>query len=125
MTEFVVRVSNQPGRLAALAERVAGAGINIESLAAFSHDDVAVVRMIVDDPRAAARVLSEAGVPFEEHTILSTVLPNKPGELAAMSHRLAESQVNIDAMYMFHTDNDGLHFAVAVDDPDTARAELD
>ena len=69
MTEFVVRVANRPGRLAALAEAVAEAGVNIESLAAFSHDDTAVVRMIVDDPRRTHRVLTEAGIPFEEHRI--------------------------------------------------------
>lgn len=124
MTEFVVRVANRPGRLAALAEAVASAGVNIESLAAFSVDDVAVIRMIVDDPRTVNRILREQGIPFEQHSILTTVLPNRPGVLAAMSQRLAASKVNIDAMYMFHTDDEGLHFAVAVDDPDRARTNL-
>ena len=124
MTEFVVRVANQPGRLAALAEAVSAAGVNIESLAAFSHEDSAVVRMIVDDPRTAHRVLTDQGIPFEEHSILTTVLPNRPGVLAAMSQRLAACKVNIDAMYMFHTDSEGLHFAIAVDDQDRAKQEL-
>ena len=124
MTEFVVRVANRPGRLAALAEALAEAGVNIESLAAFSHDDTAVVRMIVDDPRRTHRVLTEAGIPFEEHRILTTLLPNRPGVLAAMSQRLAASKVNIDAMYMFRADADGLHFALSVDDPDRADKYL-
>ena len=124
MTEFVVRVANRPGRLAALAEAVAAAGVNIDSLAAFSLDDIAVVRMIVDDPATLQRVLDENGIPFEEHTVLTTILPNQPAVLASMSRRLAASKVNIDAMYMFHTDKDGLHFAVSVDDPDQAEVTL-
>ena len=120
----MVRVANQPGRLATLAETVSAAGVNIESLAAFSHDDTAVVRMIVDDPRTAHRILTERGIPFDEHTILTTVLPNRPGVLAAMSQRLAACKVNIDAMYMLHADSEGLHFAVAVDDHDNAQQEL-
>ena len=98
--------------------------MNIESLAAFSHDDTAIVRMIVDDPSTVYRILDEQGIPFEEHTVLTTILPNKPGVLADMSHRLAAAQVNIDAMYMFHIDSDGLHFAIAVDDADRAAPEL-
>lgn len=124
MKEFVVHVANRPGRLAALAESVAAAGVNIESLAAFSHEDTAIVRMIVDDATAVIRVLDDHGIPFEEHTVLTTVLPNRPGVLAAMSQRLAASRVNIDAMYLFHTDNEGLHFALAVDDNERAASEL-
>jgi len=35
MTEFTVRLTNRPGMLAMLAERIASAGINLEALAAY------------------------------------------------------------------------------------------
>ena len=37
---------------------------------------------------------------------------------------LANTGVNIEAMYLLHSDSDGLHFAVAVDDSDSARKQL-
>lgn len=41
-----------------------------------------------------------------------------------MTHQLAESGVNIDAMYLLHSSAEGLHFAVAVDDTEVARERL-
>jgi hypothetical protein len=41
-----------------------------------------------------------------------------------MTRNLANSGVNIEAMYLLHANGDSLHFAVAVDDPDTAVPHL-
>jgi hypothetical protein len=122
--EFSVTLANQPGQLAALAGRLADAGVNIESLAAIGADGESLVRFMPDDEDVARRVLSGAGLVFEERTILDTFLPNEPGALAGVAERLAEAGVNIDSIYLLHSNAERLHFAITVDDPDLAQEEL-
>ncbi len=124
MKEFSVTLANQPGQLATLAGRLADAGVHIESLAAIGSDGESLVRFMPDDADATRRVLTGAGVQFEERPILDTFLPDEPGALASVTKRLADAGVNIDSIYLLHSNAEGLHFAVTVDDPDLARAEL-
>ena len=124
MKEFSVTLSNQPGQLAALAGRLADAGVHIESLAALGSDTESLVRFMPDDAVASRRVLEEAGVHFDERPVLDTFLPDEPGALAELTRKLANADVNIDSIYLLHTNAEGLHFAVTVDDPNLAREHL-
>lgn len=124
MTEFVVRLENRPGSLARIAELLADAGINIEALAAWGLDGEGVVRLIVDDADRARRTLDEAGLGFEEHRVLATSLPNRPGELAKVCRQLADADVNIDALYILRAGTAGVDLALSVDEPDDAEPHL-
>lgn len=119
MTEFIVHVENRPGRLAAITELLADVGVNIEALAAYGHDGEGVLRLIVDDADAARRALAEAGFRMEEHGVLTARMPNEPGALAGVTRRLADAEVNIDALYVLSSSSDGMEVAIAIDD-DTA-----
>ena len=120
MTEFTVHMANRPGQLAALADRLAEAGIHVEALAAFSLGDDSMVRLMANDVDTTRRVLADAGVRFEEQPVIETVIKASPDALATMTRRLADSGVNIEAMYLLHANGDSLHFALAVDDHDSA-----
>ena len=124
MKEFSVTLANKPGQLATLAGHLADAGIHIESLAAIGADGESLVRFMPDDADATRRVLTGAGVHFEERPIIDTFLRDEPGALAEMAERLADAGVNIDSIYLLHSNAEGLHFAVTVDDPDLAQANL-
>jgi hypothetical protein len=124
MKEFSVTLANRPGQLAALARRLSTAGVHIESLAAIGADGEGLVRFMPSDADAARRVLRDAGLQFEERPVLDTFLPNRPGALAEVAQRLADAGVNIDSLYLLHSNAEGLHFAVTVDDPEAARANL-
>ncbi len=125
MTEFVVRMENRPGRLASLAEALAAFGVNVEALVAYGHDGDSSVRLIVDDAPTTRRVLDEAALQFEENTVLTVLLPHKPGELASMTRLLADAGVNIEALYVLRSNADGIELALAVDQPETALPHLD
>lgn len=120
MTEFVVRMDNRPGNLARLTEILAQAGINIEALSAFGFDGEGLVRVIVDDADGARRVLDEAGLSSEEFQVLKAVMPNSPGEFAAIARRLADAGINIDAVYTLHASSDQTELAIVVDEPEGA-----
>jgi len=118
VTEFTVRLANAPGMLAALAERLDDAGVHIEAVAAFGAGARGVVHLVVSDSEMARSVLRGAGMAFEERPVLTTELPPEPGALARMARRLADSGVNIEALYLLRSSAEGLEFAVAVDRPD-------
>ena len=124
MTEFTVRLANRPGMLAMLAERIASAGVNLEALAAYGTGEEGTVHLMVDDAATARSVLRRAGLAFDEREVLATTLPHQPGAVAAMARRLADAGVNIEAIYLLRCSAEGLEFAVAVDDPQTARSHL-
>ncbi|HEX5695451.1 MAG TPA: ACT domain-containing protein [Acidimicrobiia bacterium] len=124
MTEFVVQMENRPGRLAALTEALAASGVNIEALAAYGHDGEGTVRLIVDDAPSTRRVLEEAALNHEEHTVLSAHLPHRPGELARLTRALADAGVNIDALYVLRSNAEGVELAIAVDQPESALPHL-
>jgi len=124
MREFSITLANRPGQLAALARNLADAGVNIETLAAVANNGESLLRFMVDDDAAARHVLDAAGVRYDERPVLDTFLPNQPGSLAALTEQLAHAGVNIDTIYLLHSNAEGLHFAVTVDDPEAARASL-
>ncbi len=125
MTEFIVDMENQPGRLAALTEALAVFDVNIEALTAYGHNGEGTVRLITSDAPTTRRVLDEAALSFEEHTVLTVRLPHRPGELARLTRLLADAGVNIDALYVMRANSDGIELAISVDQPLSALPHLD
>ncbi len=125
MTEFIVDMENRPGRLATLTEALAAFDVNIEALAAYGHDGDGTVRLITSDAPTTRRVLDEAALNFEEHTVLEASLPHRPGELARLTRSLADAGVNIDALYVLRANADGIDIAISVDQPESALPHLE
>lgn len=125
MTEFIVDMENQPGRLAALTEALAAFEVNIEALAAYGHNGEGTVRLITSDAATTRRVLDEAALNFEEHTVLAVQLPHRPGELARLTRALADAGVNIEALYVLRANSDGVELAISMDQPMSALPDLD
>ena len=124
MLEFSVNMANRPGQLATLARELATAGVNIEALAAMTDGPDGYIKLVVDDDSGARSVLRDAGVHFEERRVIQAILHDSPGALADMAEALAATNVNIEAMYLLHSNSEGLHFAVAVDEPNSAQHRL-
>jgi len=99
-TQLAVFLANRPGALARVCEALAKAEINIHALATSDTVDHSVVRMVVSDPTKALMLLGEAGVLALESDVLVIETDNKPGVLAKITERLAESEVNIEYVYL-------------------------
>ena len=99
-TQLAVFLANRPGALARVCEALAKAKINIHALATSDTVDHSVVRMVVSDPTKALMLLGEAGVLALESDVLMIETDNKPGVLAKIAERLAESEVNIEYVYL-------------------------
>jgi hypothetical protein len=99
-TQLAVFLANRPGALARVCEALAKAEINIHALATSDTVDHSVVRMVVSNPTKALMLLGEAGVLALESDVLMIETDNKPGVLAKIAERLAESEVNIEYVYL-------------------------
>ncbi len=99
MTQLSIFLKNKPGVLARLCDEFADHKINILGLSVSDTVDHAVVRMLCSDPKKAADVLGHAGVLVVENEVLVVELPDKPGVLAAVAHKLAKKKINIEYAY--------------------------
>jgi hypothetical protein len=104
-TQLAVFLVNRPGALARVCDELAKANINIHALATSDTIDHSVVRMVVSDPTKALMLLGEAGVLAIESDVLMIETENKPGVLAKMAERLANTKVNIEYAYLAGSPN--------------------
>lgn len=124
MTEFSVRLANRPGQLATLARLFADAGVDIEALAAVSDEGLFHIRIVVEHAARARRLLMSADIVFDERDILHTFVPRGSGGLATITENLARSDINVESMYLLHTNAEGFHLAITVSDTDRAAQAL-
>jgi hypothetical protein len=124
MTEFSVRLANRPGQLATLARLFADAGVDIEALAAVAGNGQSYIRIVVEQAARTRRLLMDADIDFEERDILDMFVPRGSGGLAVIAESLARAGVNVDSMYLLHTNAEGFHLAVTVSDTDLASQAL-
>ena len=119
--EFSVQLANKPGQLATLARELGEAHVNVRSLAAITNGPDGLVKLVVDRDAEARGVLQRAGLTFEEHRVITATLKDKPGALAEFAEALANVGVNIEGIYLLNSEDDGLRFALAVDDVEAAQ----
>ena len=61
---------------------------------------------------------------FAGDTVLTALLPHRPGELARLTRLVADAGVNIDAIYVLRSNAEGIEFAISIDQADEAVPEL-
>lgn len=124
MTEFSVSLANRPGQLAALTRLFANAGIEIEAFATVADNGQSHVRIVVEQAPKARRLLMNADIVFDERSVLDTFIPRGNSGLAAIAESLAHAGVNVESMYLLHTNAEGMHIAMTVSDTDRAHEAL-
>jgi hypothetical protein len=109
MKDLKVTLENRPGTLADLSEALGMAGVNIEGISGFAREVrggedrefvTHVAHILVDDSTPAKRALKAAGIRIEEEREAVVIdMKDRPGELAAVARRIADSGVNIEFFY--------------------------
>ena len=97
--QLAIFLDNRPGMLARVADELAKAKINIYAITTSDTVDHTVIRMVVNDYRKAMHVFEEHGTLVVEDDVLMIEGSNKPGEIARIAHRLADSGINIEYCY--------------------------
>jgi hypothetical protein len=96
--QFTITVQNRPGAVAAIAETLGNAKVNILALLATAQGTAGAVELVVEDPRRAKKALDDAGLTYRETTAEEYELQNKPGALAQYLDKLAKKGVNLNSI---------------------------
>ena len=99
--QITVFLENQSGRLADVADILAGADVNIRALSLADSADFGILRLIVNDSEKAQQVLKAQGFTMAKTEVVAVEVPDQPGGLARMLKTLKANQVNVEYMYAF------------------------
>lgn len=125
LKELRVSMEDRPGALAKLADALAKAGVNIETISAATSGGAGDIHILVEDTSAARKALEGAGIKVTgEREMLFVDLEDKPGSLAATARKLAGQQVNIDAIYIVGGAGGKKQLAIGTADVAKARSAV-
>ncbi len=101
INQISVFVENKPGALVKVTSALAGANIDVRALSVADTQDFGILRMIVDNPEKAKKVLNEAGVGCSIKDVFAAEVPDQPGAMTQILEQIAETGLNIEYMYAF------------------------
>jgi hypothetical protein len=122
--QFTVRLKNEPGALARLAEALGERGIDIRSIGAGGVGTQGMVVLTTNDDAAAREALRQTRYTFFEAEALTVAVADQPGSLARLTRRLAEGGVNIAGIVMLRRHQGKAELSFSVDDSARARRVL-
>lgn len=125
MRDFAIQLTHRPGELARVASALARHGVNLKSLAGLAIGNQVLVRIIADNVEAARSALQASNIRFEESEIVTVLLENRAGELAAVSTKLADAGINLRGIYVTGLAGDLVELAIVVDDVKKAKKLLE
>jgi hypothetical protein len=125
LDQISVFLENRSGRLAEITGVLARNSINIRALSLADTADFGILRLIVDRPEPATRVLREHGFTVGLTEMVALELPDKSGGLWGILTTLEAAGMNVEYMYAFvqkAAENAVLIFRF--DEPEKATAVL-
>ncbi|MDD5557811.1 MAG: hypothetical protein PHN82_11300 [bacterium] len=97
--QLSITVVNQAGEGAKLCAMLMETGVNIEAISVCEFTEGGVVRLVVDDDRAAVKLLRERGYAVLVRVVISIVMENRPGALGEAMGALARRGHNVNYCY--------------------------
>lgn len=101
VTQVSIFLENKPGHLQNALKVLADNSINILTLTIAEASDFGIVRMIVNNPDEAARVLRENNFTCSTTEVLALEIEDKPGSLFRALESFRKRDLNIEYMYAF------------------------
>ena len=93
--QLTVWVPDRPGMLGEVGSALGAKKANILAFTAWVEGDRGAIRMVVDKPAVAKKVLAARGWETTEEEVLEVTLVHTPGSLGRVSQKIGEVGVNI------------------------------
>ncbi len=123
--QISVFVENKAGRLAEITTLLAEAGVDIRALSVADTNDFGILRLIVNDPDKAEKMLKEHGYTVALTKVLAIGIHDQPGGLAAPMKTLFEHHISVEYMYAFISKSvDTAYVILRVEDNERAAQVL-
>lgn len=120
-----VFLENKVGKLLELIRLFDSHNVHILGLSVVDTADSAIVRLVVDDPERAARILGEQGIAFSECRLVVVELQSSSEDLKKVFVALLEAELNVRFTYPLLTRPHGnAVLAIHCDDHDFASEVL-
>ncbi len=123
MNAFIIQRKNQPGEMAKVTEALAARGVNI-LVSALPLGERWAIGLVTSDEQGARSALRDAGIAYQEVTVLAVRMLDKPGQAASVSRKLADAGINIELWLPVDTTPEKFIVAVGVHDIEAARRVL-
>ncbi len=98
-----VFVENKPGRFKKITGILAENGINIRAIEIQDRGDYGIMKLLVNDPRLAHVVLTEAGLAAALRDVVAIAIEDKPGSLFHLAELINDRGINMLDAYGFVT----------------------
>lgn len=110
--EVMFKAPTRVGLLADVTEKLNAAGVNILAIGAYDKGGNGEFLMITSNNKLAYEALSELDGDMDMRSVVVAVVPNEPGELAAIARVLADHDINVSQV--FATSIDGAETVMIV-----------
>jgi hypothetical protein len=124
LKQFEISLPKKPSSMARVAEALAANGVNIRGISSESAANRLTLKVVTDDEATARATLSGKKVKFEEREALSVVVPDRPGEIAKLTRRLARRMIQIENIYFLSRMGGRTEVAFTADDMTKAAETL-
>ena len=100
VTQFSVFTANRVGRLHDLIVLLGSNSVHVLAVTVLDATETAIIRVVVDDPQGARRLLQDKGFAFTECELLVVEI-DAATQLPELMAAFLEAEVNIHYMYCF------------------------
>ncbi len=121
--QLSVFVENKKGRLFAIADALAKHDIDISSLSLADTSEFGILRLIVNKPEEAKKVLADAGVIVKITDVVAVVMEDAPGGVAGALEVFKNSEIGVEYMYACVGKTTGKALMVVKTDDDNKAEE--
>jgi hypothetical protein len=110
--QLSVFVENKPGKLVDVIEALGQAGIDLRALSIAETADYGILRVIVNKPAAATRLLQDGGYIVRLTDVLAVSISDAPGSLGKVLRILSDGGVSVEYAYAFVGHETGRAFVI-------------
>jgi hypothetical protein len=93
-------IDDRPGLLGELARALGARKVDIRAFMASVLDGKGFIRLVVDRPAEARKVLAAAGWKTTVDELVEVVIPDRPGAMGRVADRLGAAGINIHYGYV-------------------------
>jgi len=101
LTQISVFIENQSGRLHEVTNLLGENKLNIRALSLADTSDFGILRLILNDPDQAYKLLKENDFTVGRTEVVAVEVPDSPGGLAQVLKALDDYKQNVEYMYAF------------------------
>ena len=123
--QLTVFVQNKKGTVAAVTDVLSKNNINLRALSIAETQDFGILRLIVNDEKAAEAVLAENGYIIKVIDVVGVKIGDEPGKLTEALDVLDKANINVEYLYAFMARTEKhAYVVVRVEDNAVAEAAL-